>query len=175
MRITVQFEVPDHSMAEVKKVRTMRGIAEGIVQSFIDSDSRIGQARVVSLKDDHGQIFHEVHIDMLGILRVVGGYMFQDSTGREYKMILVDDGGTSNLIFELRDKQAFFYGALTGLELERFNSSTAGGYFSYYNRMYKKLSMKEVGELINHGIEYRHEPGDALESARKGTSGVLYR
>lgn len=110
----------------------------------------------------------DINIELFGSVRVLGGFSFKNSKGKEIVNVIVDEGA-SHLLFELNnsEKKAYFHGALTGLENERFFNTKPGGFFSYYRRKYKKLKEIYLFKLIDQSTVYSYDTAEKQESPRR--------
>lgn len=162
MNIYVKVHVPD----DLTRAGTYRKFAEAILKKAFGKDSLADRYNVMSIHGDSGEILQEIEIDLHGVLKVVGGISFYDSKGKLYQLIIADYHGACLMLYELEDDKAYFHGALSGIELDRFNFAHPGHSFSYCRRVYRKMTGKEVFSLIKKD-KYTYSTCEKIESARK--------
>jgi len=161
MELTISLRLPDSVSKEAAdKKQTIHSYVASNIQQYLkatgDSIFRI---------TDKTEPVVQIAIDLHGILRVVGGVSIQYKD-KKINLILVDEGA-SYLLFRLTGKEAVFQGGFNGSELKRFWETNEGSYFSYYRRVYYKLSMETVRKLVNPGIVYFYNTDVGLGDPRK--------
>jgi hypothetical protein len=173
MKIIVEIDVsPGFFQDKRRKKPTIRETALNLVSRISESDRNIRSATLNGLVDEGGKQVHEINIDLYGVMRVAGAIAFNESTGVTHTLLVVDEGA-SYLLFELDGDRALFHGALTGMELDGFESRCPGRKFSYYRRVYKKLSDNHIFALIDPTKIYRYDTGEPFESPRKAVKNTV--
>lgn len=169
MKLIVEIKIASNFFRDKKgKTPTFYATALSLLDKLFVSNSFVQKISLLTLIDDNDETLHEIVIDLFGVLRVVGAVAFNDSTGTTHRLLVVDEGA-SYLLFELKDNKALFQGALTGMELDSFESKKPGHTFSYYRRVYKKLRDKQISELIDPTLIYQYDTGERFESPRKAS------
>lgn len=172
MKLIVEMDVLSKFFQDKRrKSSTARNIALKLLEETLKIHKSVKGAKLVGLVDDEGNHIHEIAIDLYGVLKCVGALAFNDSKNVTHTLLVVDEGA-SYLLFELDGDSAFFQGALTGMELDGFQSSYPGRRFSYYRRVYKKLSDRHIEDIIDHSKMYRYETGEPFESPRKAAKPI---
>lgn len=161
-----------HVLDKEKKSGTTKKFAENLLKKTFQDKKQIDNFSIMTILDDSGGILQEIEIDLHGILPVIGGISFHNSKGKEYNLIVADYHGACLMLYELVDDKAYFHGALSGVELDRYSRTQSGGSFKYYNRIYKKLSAKEISAPIKRD-KYVYSTCEKIESARKSGKDIL--
>lgn len=166
MKVQIEVNVPDTKNEKTLKQNWKKSSK---IVSKIKNIPGIKDVKVINILDDSGVPIQEIDIDLFGSLKILGGFSFIDSTQKKYNLIVVDEGA-SYLLFEVDNNKALFHGALTGMEEDRFFKSKPGQKFSYYRRIYTKLTTKEINTLVCPIATYKYDTADKVESPRNKNS-----